>query len=67
MLREALRELGHAPDGELIDFIARRFGVRVEPRFLPIWRASLRGAEVQKRLRGVPAAPPRRIERPASR
>jgi hypothetical protein len=51
MLQQAIRELGATSDQELAAFIQKRFGVRVEARFVPIWRASLKGQEVLERVR----------------
>jgi hypothetical protein len=40
MMRAALRELGDAPAAQLADFLTRRYGVTVEPVFIPVLRAS---------------------------
>jgi predicted SprT family Zn-dependent metalloprotease len=39
--RLAVAELGEAPAPKLSSFIERRFGIRIEPKFIPIFRASL--------------------------
>jgi predicted SprT family Zn-dependent metalloprotease len=49
--RLAVTELGDVPAERLTAHIAHRYGLRVEPRFIPIFRASLRDLE------GLPAAP----------
>ena len=42
MLQIALRELGDVSAQELSAFIERRYGVKIEPKFIPIFKASLR-------------------------
>jgi hypothetical protein len=42
MVRLALTEVGDVPAPALADFIQQRFGVKIEPRFIPLFRASLR-------------------------
>jgi len=42
MVRLALQELGDVPAQELAAFIERQHGVRIEPKFLPVFKASLR-------------------------
>ncbi len=60
MMREALKERADAPPGELAAFLASRFGVRIEPKFIPILRASARDRELleQFRARARPPDPP---------
>lgn len=42
LVREALAELGReAPIQELADLIERRHGVKIDPKFVPILRASV--------------------------
>jgi hypothetical protein len=49
LVRSGVTELGEDVSAEeLSRFIAERFGARVEARFVPIYRATLR-AEVQRR------------------
>ena len=38
----ALAQLGGASDEELVGFVQRAYGLAVDPRFLPVFRASLR-------------------------
>jgi hypothetical protein len=42
MVQIALRELGDVPAQELSAFIEKRHGVRIEPKFIPIFKASIR-------------------------
>jgi len=42
LVRLALQELGDVPAQELSAFIARRHGVTIEPKYLPIFKASIR-------------------------
>lgn len=51
MVRQALLHLGEAPPVEISAFIERWHGVRIEPRFIPIVRASLRDLEVLAKSR----------------
>src|SRR5438270_12659349 len=44
-VRLALADLGDAPAAELAAFIEDRYGVRIEARFVPIYRATLRARE----------------------
>jgi hypothetical protein len=45
MMKLALKELGEAPERELAAFIERQFGIKVDAKFIPIWKASLRGQQ----------------------
>jgi hypothetical protein len=49
---QAVAALGEAPAEQLTAFIEERFGLRIEPRYLPIYRATLR-----ERQRHAPAPP----------
>lgn len=42
MVRLALLEIGDVPAPELAAHIERQHGVRIDPKFLPIFKASLR-------------------------
>jgi hypothetical protein len=44
-VRVALAELGDAPAPEVAAFIERKYGVRIDPRFLPVFKATLRARE----------------------
>lgn len=41
----ALRELGDVSAQELSSFIEMKHGVRIEPRYIPIFKASIRDKE----------------------
>jgi hypothetical protein len=66
MVQEALRELGEVPAEQLAAFIQRQYGVRIEARYVPLFKASVRGRELletqrqQRRILAGPAgqAPP---------
>ncbi len=51
MAREAVRELGEAPAEALAAFIDARYGVKIDPRFIPVLRASVRERELLEDLR----------------
>jgi hypothetical protein len=53
MMKQALLELGEAPAPELAAFIERQFGIKVEAKFIPIWRASLRGQQALEQSRNA--------------
>lgn len=59
-VRLALAELGEVPAADLAAFIGQRYGVKVEPRFLPILKATLAGqahlAESRARARAAALA-----------
>jgi hypothetical protein len=42
LVRLALRELGDVPAKDLSVFIEQRHGVLIEPKFIPIFKASIR-------------------------
>jgi hypothetical protein len=52
IVHRALARLGCVSDEELVAFVAREYGVQVEARFVPIFRASLRAKEALERARG---------------
>jgi hypothetical protein len=45
MVQTALRELGDVSAQALSSFIERRHGVRIEPKFIPLFKASIRDKE----------------------
>jgi hypothetical protein len=45
IVRVAVRELGEANAQDLSAFIAERFNVKIEPKYIPLFTASLRGKE----------------------
>lgn len=51
MMREALKELGEATPDDLAAFVHTRYGVKVEPRFIPILKASVRDKEMLEDFR----------------
>ena len=51
LVREAVAELGESPAQDLASFIERRHGVRINPKFIPILRASVRELEHLERAR----------------
>jgi hypothetical protein len=53
MLKQALQKLGDAPAPELATFIERQFGIKVDARFIPKWKASLRGRQALEQSRNA--------------
>src|SRR5262245_29191629 len=51
--RLAVAELGDAPAQKLSSFIERRFGIKIEPKFIPIFRASLLDLENLRRSKRI--------------
>src|SRR3954468_8904922 len=49
-------ELGDVSAHDLCAFIERRYGVRIDPRFLPVYRACIRVREQEERARARAAA-----------
>jgi hypothetical protein len=49
--RQAVAELGDAPPEELSWLIERRYGVRIEPRYIPLFRATVKDLDELTRLR----------------
>jgi hypothetical protein len=50
-VRLALKELGDVPAAELAAFIAQRFGLHIDPRFIPVFKASLKALEQLEQAR----------------
>jgi len=50
MVRLALESLGDASVENLAAFVEQKFGVKINPRYIPIFKASLRGKEHFERL-----------------
>jgi hypothetical protein len=65
MVRQALMELGEASSQELATFIEQRHGVRIEVRFLPLLRASVRGQKVLERARQTARVTTQTTEKPS--
>ena len=50
-MRQALAELGDAPDADLAAFLERRHGLTIDARFVPVLKASARGLEQLEQAR----------------
>jgi hypothetical protein len=55
-VRLALAEVGAVPATDLAAFVQRRYGVKIDPRFLPVIRASLKDREQAEQARKARAA-----------
>jgi hypothetical protein len=44
-VRLALAELGDAPAAEVVALVERKYGLRIDPRFLPVFKATFRARE----------------------
>jgi len=53
LVRQALAELGDVSAEDLTAFIEQRHGLRIDPRYIPLMRASLRGRELLDRDRDI--------------
>jgi hypothetical protein len=42
MVQEAIRVVGDVPAADLSAFVHERFGVSIEPKFIPLYLASIR-------------------------
>jgi hypothetical protein len=51
VFRQAVAEIGDVPSETLCQFIEAKFGVTIEPRYIPLFRASLRDWEQLHRKR----------------
>jgi hypothetical protein len=51
MVREALQVLGEAPATDLAAFIERKHGVKIEPKYIPIYKVSIRDKDMLDNLR----------------
>jgi hypothetical protein len=57
--RRAVAELGDVPPEQLSCLIEQKYGVKIEPQYIPVFRASVQDLERLKRLReGARAAAP---------
>ena len=45
MVQVAMRQLGDVPADSLAAFVAEKFGARIEPKFIPVFKASIREQE----------------------
>ena len=46
MMREVMKELGDAPAEALAGYIENKHGVKIDPKFVPILKASVREREL---------------------
>jgi hypothetical protein len=51
MMREAVKELGDAPAEALAGYIENKHGVKINPKFVPILKASVRERELLEAFR----------------
>jgi hypothetical protein len=51
MMREAMKKLGDAPAEALAGYIESNYGVKIEPKFVPILKASVREREMLEAFR----------------
>ena len=51
IVRMALRELGEANAQDLSAFIDERFNVKIEPKYIPLFKASIRDKDRMHALR----------------
>jgi hypothetical protein len=51
LFRCAVAEIGDASAAELSAYLEKRHGVKIEPAFIPVFRATLRDLERMARLR----------------
>jgi hypothetical protein len=50
-LRRAVAEAGDAPPEELSSLLERKYGVKIEPRYIPLFRATVNDRDELTRLR----------------
>jgi hypothetical protein len=51
IFRQAFSELGDAPSQDLSSFIEQKYGVKIEPKFVPLFKATIRDMEKMTRQR----------------
>jgi hypothetical protein len=51
IVHQAIARLGAVPNEELVAFVEREYGIRIEPRFVPVFRASLRSRQLMEQAR----------------
>jgi hypothetical protein len=51
MMRKAMKELGDAPAEALAGYIENKNGVKIDPKFVPILKASVRERELLEAFR----------------
>jgi hypothetical protein len=59
MVKEALGQLGEVSAQEISAFVESKYGVKIDPAFIPVYRATLKDKERMEKAR-------RRNEPPAS-
>jgi hypothetical protein len=58
-VRLALAEVGDVSSADLAAFIEQRYGLRIDPRFIPLFRASVRDKERLEQARAAAVSLPR--------
>ncbi len=58
IVRQALVQLGDAPSHDLSSFIEQTYGVKIEPKYIPLFKATLQNQEIQTRIKAARAAQP---------
>ena len=51
MVNTAIQKLGDVSSAELADFVKKTFGVNISPKFIPIYRESIRDKERLEKVR----------------
>jgi hypothetical protein len=51
MVRDALEEFGEPSGHDLSAFIEKKHGVKIEPKYIPIYKASIRDKQLLDTLR----------------
>src|SRR5205807_451877 len=51
IVHQAIKQLGAVSNEDLAAFVEREHGFRIEPRFVPVFRASLRAKELTEQAR----------------
>jgi hypothetical protein len=57
-VRLALAEVGDVSSADLAAFIERQYRLRIDPRFMPIFRATVRDKERLQQARAAPVSLP---------
>jgi hypothetical protein len=51
MVRLALQEIGDVPSQKVSSLVERKYGVKIEPKYIPLFKATIRDLEKTTRLR----------------
>ncbi|MBM4072204.1 MAG: hypothetical protein FJ271_25250 [Planctomycetes bacterium] len=51
IVRQALMELGDTPANEICSFIQKNHGVTIDPKFMPLFKATIQDLEKMNRFR----------------